>query len=63
MKLYTVMIGGTQYRIRAGGAAEAVKKAVRTWLDGRDEPKELSLSLTAREVPVIEEIEKAEKVV
>lgn len=56
MKLYTVQIGMRTFQIRSTTAAEAVKKAVRAWQAGREEPKELALTVRAAEIPAVSEI-------
>lgn len=57
MKLYTVKIGTVGYRIRAGSAAQAVKMAIDARWNGKDEPKEIDLTVKATAVPPIEQFD------
>ena len=56
MKVYSVQIGVTVFQVRSTTAAEAVKKAIKAWQDGRDEPKDLTLTVKAAEIPVVVKI-------
>lgn len=55
-KLYEITVDGTRYRIISSNVGSATKKAIVVHFDGREEPKAISLTVTAREIPAIEKI-------
>lgn len=60
-KVYAISIGTAVYEVRAIDAAEACKKAIRAWQHGREVDtlpgENLTLTLTARDVPAIRVVE------
>ena len=55
-KFYEVVVDGAKYRIASVNLAEATKKALNFHLDGKPEPKQVALTVAAREVPAVEKI-------
>lgn len=56
MRIYSIQIGNRTFQVKSTNAAQACKMAIRAWQAGREEPKELSLTVKAAEIPAVTEI-------